>query len=94
MVELYESKISQTEDLTDIADFLTEDPQYKKSVLKYIESTVKTLQSLLRTTLIFYVAQKLISRLKRLKKSPLILVFLQIMKCVFLLELNIFCEKI
>ena len=38
MVELYESKINQTEDLTDIADFLTEDPQYKKSVLKYIDN--------------------------------------------------------
>ena len=34
MVELYESQINQTEDLLDIADFLTEDPQYKKSVLK------------------------------------------------------------
>ena len=38
MVELYESKISQTEDLVDIADFLTEDPQYKKSVKKYIDN--------------------------------------------------------
>lgn len=38
MVELYESKINQTEDLLDIADFLTEDPQYKKSVLKYIDN--------------------------------------------------------
>lgn len=38
MVELYESQINQTEDLLDIADFLTEDPQYKKSVLKYIDN--------------------------------------------------------
>ncbi|MBR2437592.1 MAG: hypothetical protein IKB26_00950 [Bacteroidales bacterium] len=38
MVELYESQINQTEDLIDIADFLTEDPQYKKSVLKYINN--------------------------------------------------------
>ena len=38
MVELYESKLSQTEDLVDIADFLTEDPQYKKSVKKYIDN--------------------------------------------------------
>jgi phosphoribosylformylglycinamidine (FGAM) synthase-like enzyme len=38
MVELYESKISQTDDLVDIADFLTEDPQYKKSVQKYINN--------------------------------------------------------
>lgn len=38
MVELYESQINQTEDLLDIADFLTEDPQYKKSVLKYINN--------------------------------------------------------
>lgn len=38
MVELYEKQISQTDDLTDIADFLTEDPQYKKSVLKYIKN--------------------------------------------------------
>ena len=38
MVELYESQINSTEDLLDIADFLTEDPQYKKSVLKYIDN--------------------------------------------------------
>ena len=38
MVELYESRINQTEDLLDIADFLTEEPQYKKSVLKYIDN--------------------------------------------------------
>lgn len=38
MVELYEKQINQTEDLTDIADFLTEDPQYKKSIAKYIKN--------------------------------------------------------
>lgn len=38
MVELYESKINQTEDLLDIADFLTEDAQYKKNILKYINN--------------------------------------------------------
>lgn len=38
MVELYERQINQTEDLIDIADFLTEDPQYKKSITKYINN--------------------------------------------------------
>lgn len=38
MVELYETRINETEDLFDIADFLTEDPQYKKTVKKYIDN--------------------------------------------------------
>ena len=38
MVELYESRIAETDDLIDIADFLTEDPEYKKSVLEYINN--------------------------------------------------------
>ena len=38
MVELYESKINQTDDLTDIADFLTEDPQYKKNIQRYLSN--------------------------------------------------------
>lgn len=38
MVELYEDRINQTEDLFDIADFLTEDHQYKKTVKKYADN--------------------------------------------------------
>lgn len=38
MVELYEDRINQTEDLFDIADFLTEDLQYKKTVKKYVDN--------------------------------------------------------
>lgn len=38
MVELYETKINETEDLFDIADFLTEDPLYKKTVKKYMDN--------------------------------------------------------
>ena len=38
MVELYESKINQTEDLNDIACFLTDDPQFKKGLKKYIDN--------------------------------------------------------
>ena len=38
MVELYEKQIKETEDLTDIADFLTEDEQFKKSIIKYINN--------------------------------------------------------
>ena len=38
MVELYESRINLTEDLEDIACFLTEDPQYRKSIKKYVNN--------------------------------------------------------
>ncbi len=38
MIEAYEKQIKETENLIDIADFLTEDQQYKKNILKYLSS--------------------------------------------------------
>ncbi|MEG0890784.1 MAG: hypothetical protein RSF01_02760 [Bacteroidales bacterium] len=38
MVEIYENQIKEMNDLIDIADLLTEDTQYKKTILKYITS--------------------------------------------------------
>lgn len=38
MVELYEKKIEELDDLIDIAELLTQDEQYTKTILKYIKN--------------------------------------------------------